>query len=1056
MKKPIFLLLIAALLIGYSALYSETTAQPPSNYNEANAGTEANPFLIHNLANLRWLSENQEYWGEKLTDNHRTFYDKSGYYFIQTADIDASETQFWNDGNGFSPIGEWGYYEDNYPKYFVGIYNGNLFKISNLHITPPAMYESTVLGLFGVVRYSEFRNIVVDNIRILNSNGPTGGLVGMLSGGNIVINCSTSGNIIALNGEEQNMLHIGGLAGYMGLGMNGGIYQSYSTMNITVSGSPFSVGGLVGRLIHINRIYDSFFLGEINDLSGTAEIGGLTNNIDSRDYTEIRNSYVASKNINTNSGGITYEYYTSGSINSVQNCFWDILTTKTTVPFISNPQNIAMSSAHGLFTKSMKTVSTYTAKGWDFDEVWAINQDFNGGYPFLRAMHPDIPHIPYEPDDDIIEPNEEMPSNYYESGAGTISNPFKISNIANLKWMSDKYSQWWQGLNTLVYFVQTEDIDAYDTINWNNGQGFIPISRFVGVFDGNNKKILNLYINIEDEANDFNVGLFSYVTNNSVIKNLNLIDFQITASNTKIGYDANVGAVAGYIHASTIINTRATGVLNASSMGMTLAGGIVGIASSSTITNNSANVNIESVNSSWAFAAGIAGELYNSNLTNSYANGNILAIDSQHTFASGIAANVENSTIANSYAIGSFIATGTNRAFAAGIGAQIMSSSTISYSYSSGHIHAFAPNIFSGGIAGIAVNGTQVQFSFWNLDTTGQAHATSNGTPSTNYGLNTFEMKSSVNYINNGWDFVNIWDIQPDINSGYPHLKNNYFENNVPKPVDLIASQVQRTVELSWQKPLTEPISYNIYKDGNLLTTTSELIFIDNGVMNDKYYTYGVTSNYQSGESEPAEITIYVLYFTPPNNLSAEFNVDNVTLQWEEPDPITSEKRIAFVVYRDDEPLAPIVRSDGFNFYDFHFEYNVEYTYYVKAIYECETEQESPPSNSVVIFIDDPTDIGDGTVIPTKTELYRNFPNPFNPETTIRFSVINSGNVSIQIYNLRGQKIKTLLENNMDAGVHSVVWDGTDDSGRTVGSGVYFYQMQTTDFTDTKRMLLLK
>ena len=288
-----------------------------------------------------------------------------------------------------------------------------------------------------------------------------------------------------------------------------------------------------------------------------------------------------------------------------------------------------------------------------------------------------------------------------------------------------------------------------------------------------------------------------------------------------------------------------------------------------------------------------------------------------------------------------------------------------------------------------------------------------------------------------------------------PSTMLRFASDHLP-PNNLIARQMQRTVVLSWQQPLTEPINYSIYRDGVLLTTTSELIFIDEDVVNDKYYTYGVTSNFQSGESEPAEITIYVLYFAPPNNLSAEFKVDNVTLQWEEPDSIASETRIAFVVYRDDQPLAPIVRSDGFNFYDFHFEYNVEYTYYVKAIYECETEQESPPSNSVVIYIDDSTDNYDGTVIPTKTELHRNFPNPFNPETTIQFSVINSGNVSIQIYNLRGQKIRTLLENNMDVGVHSVVWDGTDDSGRTVGSGVYFYQMQTTDFTDTKRMLLLK
>ena len=95
----------------------------------------------------------------------------------------------------------------------------------------------------------------------------------------------------------------------------------------------------------------------------------------------------------------------------------------------------------------------------------------------------------------------------------------------------------------------------------------------------------------------------------------------------------------------------------------------------------------------------------------------------------------------------------------------------------------------------------------------------------------------------------------------------------------------------------------------------------------------------------------------------------------------------------------------------------------------------------------------------TKTDiskLHSNFPNPFNPKTTISFDVANEGNVSIQIYNLRGQKVKTLVDRYFNVGYHSVDWQGDDDMGHLVASGVYFYRMSLGDFSDIKRMVLLK
>jgi len=88
--------------------------------------------------------------------------------------------------------------------------------------------------------------------------------------------------------------------------------------------------------------------------------------------------------------------------------------------------------------------------------------------------------------------------------------------------------------------------------------------------------------------------------------------------------------------------------------------------------------------------------------------------------------------------------------------------------------------------------------------------------------------------------------------------------------------------------------------------------------------------------------------------------------------------------------------------------------------------------------------------------LVGNFPNPFNPETTIKFNTARAGNVTIDIFNIRGQKIKTIANDNFGVGLHRVVWDGADSDGRKVASGVYFYRMTTGEFTQTRRMLLMK
>jgi hypothetical protein len=94
--------------------------------------------------------------------------------------------------------------------------------------------------------------------------------------------------------------------------------------------------------------------------------------------------------------------------------------------------------------------------------------------------------------------------------------------------------------------------------------------------------------------------------------------------------------------------------------------------------------------------------------------------------------------------------------------------------------------------------------------------------------------------------------------------------------------------------------------------------------------------------------------------------------------------------------------------------------------------------------------------LPTEFALSQNVPNPFNPSTQIQFALPKDAQVNLSVYNVLGQHVKTLVNDMMRAGMQNVTWDGTDNTGSVVASGVYFYKLSAGDFSDTKKMLLLK
>lgn len=104
----------------------------------------------------------------------------------------------------------------------------------------------------------------------------------------------------------------------------------------------------------------------------------------------------------------------------------------------------------------------------------------------------------------------------------------------------------------------------------------------------------------------------------------------------------------------------------------------------------------------------------------------------------------------------------------------------------------------------------------------------------------------------------------------------------------------------------------------------------------------------------------------------------------------------------------------------------------------------------------EPVNVDRTVDFPLYTRLQRNYPNPFNPETTISFSLAERGKVLLEVFNIRGQKVATLIQGELSEGKHQVIWNGRNDNDRQTGSGVYLYRLSAGSYQETKRMLFLQ
>jgi len=334
MKKMLLILVITLQFASYSQ-----TATAPS----AGSGTSTNPYQIATLNNLYWIANYSSRWN---------------YYYIQTADIDASSTSTWFSGAGWIPIG-------NSTTKFTGVYNGNGHKISGLYINRTA---TNYVGLFGYLYGAEVNDLILENAHI-TGNARTGCISGQ-NENSLITNCSAFG---ILNGTY----YVGGLIGY---NLSSRITQCIGDVAVTGTGT---VGGLVGLHYYNSSIENSFSSGSA---SGTGYVGGMAGGV--TEGCSIINCY--------STGSVSGSSYTGGLVgnntaSTVTNSFWDTETSG----------QASSAGGTGKTTVEMKTLTTFTDAGWDISNeavnglnyIWGLKSIYNGGYPYLYWQFPQFTEV---------------------------------------------------------------------------------------------------------------------------------------------------------------------------------------------------------------------------------------------------------------------------------------------------------------------------------------------------------------------------------------------------------------------------------------------------------------------------------------------------------------------------------------------------------------------------------------------------------------------------------------------------------------------------------------
>jgi hypothetical protein len=565
---------------------------------------------------------------------------------------------------------------------FTGGFDGNDHIIYNVDINTP---DGSDIGLFGDVYGGQIHNLGVMGVNI-SGYGDVGGLVGCIHGEANISNCYATGTVTGSGS-------VGGLVGY-----NSQSYISACCATGSVTGSDF-VGGLVGEndLMGIGIITACYATGAV---SGNSYVGGL---VGENYYGSVTYCYATGAVSGSSDVGGLVGYSADGIATA---CFWDMETSGQT--------NSA--GGMGLPTNKMKSVIIYQNAGWA-DKGWVINDGL------------DYPRLAWENTGGVPIP---APQPIPLSGSGTEQDPYQVwtaEDFALLSWYVSAMDK---------HIALMADLDLSGTRLYPIGD----LGDFIGVFDGNGHIIRNAYMNIPCSY----IGLFSYVGSEGQIRNLGVVDVNVS------GQDYVGGLVVD--SKGTVSNCYVIGAVN----GGEWVSGLVGVNDTgSTITACYASVTV----TAHGFAGGLAGENYGTITTSCSTttisgvsfvgglvgqnDGNInacatSAVSNGYDDVGGLVGANDYGTITACYATGAV--TGNDYDIGGLVGHNLYG--TITACYATG---AVVGNSSVGGLVGWDYQGS-ISASFWDIETSGQT------TSAGGEGKTTAEMKTLSTFTSAGWDFV--------------------------------------------------------------------------------------------------------------------------------------------------------------------------------------------------------------------------------------------------------------------------------------------------------------
>ncbi|MBW6516623.1 MAG: T9SS type A sorting domain-containing protein [Candidatus Cloacimonetes bacterium] len=998
-KNKIYPLLSAIMLVlGFSFLSAQDFA--------GGSGTESDPWQIETAEHLNNV---RNYLGAEHSDK----------FFIQIADIDLG-TPPWNEEEGWEPIG------DSVTNSFQGSYNGSGHIIDGLYINSP---QGEHLGLFGYTRLATIKNLGLPDVEITGYR-----YIGALAGvahETIMNNCYSMGNIDAdtvagglvgnsywhsIISNSFSSVDIDGENTFIGclVGSNSRaiISNCYSAGN--VSGSNF-VGGMVGSNGYLSQIIDSYSIGYVTG-TGTS-VGGLVG---------WRNQ------------------------GSTSNSFWDIETSGQT----TSQGGIGRTTAQMTYPYDG---NTYVQ--WDFINIWDhdITGEFNNGYPLLRFYHESTTH--------------------FAGGTGTQANPWQIANAVQLNnvryYLGEEHDN--------KHFILTADIDL-GVSPWNYDEGWVPIGNslansFQGHFNGAGYSISGLTINRNDSDNQALFGC----TLSASIANVTLEEVDISGFNKvgglvgiNINYSTitqcsvagvingtgnNIGGLVGFNNNSLIENCSSTAVVsstenyigglvgsnvysivdNSSSAGEVSGnsdvGGLVGLNYTSEVKNSFSTCNVSGSSNT----GGLVGVNYiSSSIENSYSTGNLIANGNQ--IGGLVGYNYDHSHIIDSYS-NVFVQSSTGNRIGGLVGSNFIYGEIINC-HSSGHVVGYQE---VGGLVGYNSDYSSIEAS----------HNSGVVVGTGNYigGLVGFDMHySSINDCYNTGDVIGSGNSTGGlVGSQSMNLLINYSYNT---------GSVTGYLNVGGLVGYSDYITINnCYNKGTIhgYNTIGGLIGFASLIQTDLINSYN-TGNV-SGEITVGGIVGRIRdRITIINCYSKGLVVGNITTggligeggSYWELDIINS--------YWDIETSGQMtsVGGEGRTTEEMTYPY-ADNTYVNWDFFDIWAPDKDFTVNNGYPYLREETLSNTEEPILSPVIGLLIYPNPFNPDTTIRFAYAGNLPLQLVIYNIMGQKIITTDNIEQDSQGYFFVWNGKDQNNRNVPSGVYFATVRAGNMIiETGKMLLLK